>query len=591
MPESWKECEGQLIDGQFLLVQHLGGSDHSVVFLTQRGKGTPEKAAIKFVPADPATADTQLSRWKSAAQLSHPNLIKLYESGRCHLAGIDLLYVVMEHASENLAQFLPQRALSPAETRDMLEPFIETLAYLHGKGFVHGGIRPGNILAIDDQLKLSSDAIRRVGEARIGKTPADAYAPPEAAPGPTSEAGDVWALGVTLIEALTQRVPEASTNASDLQQLSVPESLPQPFLDIAHHSLQSKPQQRWTIADISQKLNPKAAPPPPPAPLVSQSIPAAAKPAAPPAKSAPKDAAPPPVPPTPTPRKSAASVDPLSVPLSTVALDRQVVAAKKSPGGGYYLLVAVVLALTVGVVLAIPRFRSSPSDPGASIAPSQPTVQPSTSPTKSAPDAPPKAQPKMEQKQSAPKSNQAPQRSALEPTPDPKQKQNATQGSKQAAQETADAKRSQQPAQKERAPSPAASPASLKSAIPRSDSLRQAEAAPFVADREASIKSGAVTPGEALNQVLPEISDKSRSTVRGTVRSVIKVHVDAEGSVSAAEVASGPSKFFSTAALDAAKRWDFAPAKIDGHAVPSEWLLHFDFTQSDTKVTALPTKP
>ena len=498
MPESWKECEGQVVDGQFPLAQHLGGSNHSVVFQTQR-RNSQEKTAIKFIPADPATADAQLARWKSAAQLSHPNLIKLYESGRCNLAGIDMLYVVMEHASENLAEFLPHRALSPAETRDMLEPFIETLSYLHGKGFVHGNIRPGNILAIDDQLKLSSDSIRRATEPRLGNPQPDAYAAPESAQGKSAEAADVWSLGVTLIESLTQRVPDGAASAASGQSFTVPESLPQPFLDIARHSLQTNPQQRWTIADISQKLNPKAAPPPPPpAPAVSQSIPAAAKPApvAPPAKSAPKDAAPPPVPPAPASRKSAASVDPLSVPLSTVALDHQVIAGKKSPGGGYYLVVAVVLALTIGAVLVIPRFRSAQSDPGASVAPSQPTVQPSTSPTptKSSPASPAKPQPKIEQKQSAPKSNQPAQRSALEPTPDPRQK---VKQESSAAQQTADARQAQPTPQKERVPSPAASPASLKSAVPRSDSPREGEAAPFVADREASIKSGAVTPGEA----------------------------------------------------------------------------------------------
>ena len=375
MPESWKECEGQLVDGQFPLVQHLGGSDHSVVFLTQRGKGAPEKVAIKFVPADPATADAQLSRWKNAAQLSHPNLIKLYESGRCHLAGIDLLYVVMEHASENLAQFLPQRALSPAETRDMLEPFVETLSYLHGKGFVHGGIRPGNILAIDDQLKLSSDAIRRVGEDRIGKAPTDAYAPPEAALGQTSEAGDIWALGVTLIEALTQRVPEAaSANASDAQQLSVPESLPQPFLDIARHSLQSKPQQRWTIADISQKLNPKAAPPPPPPPVIAKH--SRGREADNAAKSTPKQA----IPPKPVPIQSCVHRSVVRASLhcrtfvgsKTQALDHQVIAGKQPPARGYYLVVAVILALTVGAMLVIPRFRNpqTEAEPGASTSPS-----------------------------------------------------------------------------------------------------------------------------------------------------------------------------------------------------------------------------
>src|ERR1700688_2368919 len=179
MSDSWKECEGQVIDGQFPLVQHLGGSDHSVVFLTQRGKSSPEKAAIKFVQADPRNADLQLSRWKQAAKISHPNLIKLFETGRCHLAGMDLLYVVMEFAQENLAQFLPERALSPAETRYMLEPFLETLTHLHRRGFVHGRIKPGNILAIDDQLKLSSDSLSRVGEPQIILGKVDAYTAPE----------------------------------------------------------------------------------------------------------------------------------------------------------------------------------------------------------------------------------------------------------------------------------------------------------------------------------------------------------------------------------------------------------------------------
>src|SRR5580692_8220083 len=228
MSDSWKECEGQVIDGQFPLVQHLGGSDHSVVFLTQRGKSSPEKAAIKFVQADPTKADLQLSRWKQAAQISHPNLIKLFETGRCHLAGMDLLYVVMEFAQENLAQFLPERALSPAETRDMLEPFLETLTHLHGKGFIHGRIKPGNILAIDDQLKLSSDSLSRIGEPQIllGKT--DAYTAPEGVTA-GSPAGDVWSLGVTLIETLTQHLPEQK----DQEELKVSDSVPQPFLDTA----------------------------------------------------------------------------------------------------------------------------------------------------------------------------------------------------------------------------------------------------------------------------------------------------------------------------------------------------------------------
>ena len=179
MSDSWRDSEGQIIDGRFTLVKHLGGSDHSVVFSTLRGVDKNEKAAIKFIQADAANADEQIARWKRAAQFHHPNVIKVFESGRFQLAGMDLLYVVTEFAQENLAEFLPHRALSADEAHDMLEPFVDALWYLHGQGFAHGRVKPGNILAIDDQLKLSSDSICRSGDTQIGAGKPDIYVAPE----------------------------------------------------------------------------------------------------------------------------------------------------------------------------------------------------------------------------------------------------------------------------------------------------------------------------------------------------------------------------------------------------------------------------
>jgi TonB family protein len=101
--------------------------------------------------------------------------------------------------------------------------------------------------------------------------------------------------------------------------------------------------------------------------------------------------------------------------------------------------------------------------------------------------------------------------------------------------------------------------------------------------------SNAVSKGEVLDQVMPEVSQKARATIRGTVRSTVKVRVDASGNVTGAELSSaGPSRYFADLALQAARRWDFAPAKLDGHAVPSEWLVRFEFTPSKTK--AVPTQ-
>lgn len=574
MSDSWKECEGQVIDGEFPLLQHLGGSDHSVVFLTQRGKNDPKKAAIKFVQADQANAAIQLSRWQQAAQISHPNLIKLFETGRCHLAGMDLLYIVMDYAQENLAQFLPDRALSPAETRDMLEPFLETLAYLHGKGFVHGRIKPGNILAIDDQLKLSSDSVSRSGEAQPPVEKPDIYTDPETARGATT-AADVWSLGVTLVETLTQRLPEGK----DRGELQFPEAIPQPFLDIVQHSLRRDPQSRWTVAEIATRLNPPAAPPAPK--TAAPAIPDPIKPA--PAK--PLDAAPAAGPTNnpKTPVKPAASIDPLSVPLSTVAplpaskqhaWENQLVAGQSTSHRSYYIVIALLVALTVGAMIAIPRLRDRQPGPDTTASRERLASPPDQPPASVRTDHPAQSnpQPQSSQKQTAPAS----ERSAGRP-----EDRSAGETANSISVDSMKTASEKQLVRKEQPSTDALAAAKVAPSSPATGSAAAAEVP----------ASGAVTPGEALNQVLPEVSAKSRSTIHGTVRVVVKVFVDPSGNVTAAEPASSPSKFFGDAALQAAKRWDFAPAKIGTQSVPSQWLLRFDFTQGDIKVLPLQSKP
>jgi len=140
-----------------------------VVFLTERTGGGPQKAAIKLIRAEVFSAGNfdeaaQLSRWADSAKLSHPHLIRLFESGRGQIDASNFLYVVMEYAEENLAQILPQRALSPEEVKEMLPPTAETLALLHQAGFAHGRIKPSNIVAVDNQLKISADSLRKAGE-------------------------------------------------------------------------------------------------------------------------------------------------------------------------------------------------------------------------------------------------------------------------------------------------------------------------------------------------------------------------------------------------------------------------------------------
>lgn len=67
MAEVWTEWEGQVINGVFPLRRFLGASDHSAVFLTEYKAQNLPNAALKLVPAIPALAQAQLSRWTTAA--------------------------------------------------------------------------------------------------------------------------------------------------------------------------------------------------------------------------------------------------------------------------------------------------------------------------------------------------------------------------------------------------------------------------------------------------------------------------------------------------------------------------------------------
>jgi TonB family protein len=257
MSETWKQWEGRTVAGRFALQSYLGGSDHSAVFLTFRqiATGDSEKAAIRLISV-PADAEKQLLRWKLAGELNHPNLISIFEAGRCELDGTDLLYVVEEYAEENLSQILPERALTAEEVRAMLPPVLRGLQFVHDKGFVHGHIHPTNILAIGDQVKLSSDALEVPDETSRRAESPSAYDPPEAATvtGAVSTAADVWQLGMTLVEVLTQRLPVWGTNAPK-DPPTVPAAVPEPFREIAGRCLQMDPAKRCTIAEITAKIN------------------------------------------------------------------------------------------------------------------------------------------------------------------------------------------------------------------------------------------------------------------------------------------------------------------------------------------------
>lgn len=520
MNEQWKQWEGQTVDGKFLLRQFLASTDHSAVFLTQLAESQSRNAVAKFLSADIPAADARLSLWKRAAQLTHNNLLAVYDSGRCTMNGRNLLYVVMECAEENLGEILPQRALSADEARDVLSPALDVLVYLHSKGLAHGHLKPSNVLATQDCLKLSSDTLQTLGAPFQLFRSRDIYDAPELPSSPPSAKSDVWSLTATLFETLTQHSPELPQDPAADPAISA--GLPELFADILRHSLRRRPEQRWSVADIAARLSP--------APLAAAAA----------ASAAPVAIAPPVSVPLPAERH----VSPGKLSAAAELPDRRPMPSarrRSSTASDYIIPVLLGAAVFFGLIFALPRLFSFRS--------------PSTSPQAVATPEP-----------SAPaKPAEAPK--AQEPAALP-EKSSAMNVANDSLSKPMEAKTGESPVTPAPAPIPAATPAHTKAA------------------------SEVEGRGEVLDQVLPQVPQKALATITGTVRVVVKVQVDAAGNVTDSELDTpGPSHYFAGLAEKAARQWKFTGAEADGHGVPSEWLIRFEFVPSGVQAFPKQTAP
>jgi TonB family protein len=540
MSEAWKTWEGQAVDG-FPLRQYLGGSDHSAVYLTQLNSSGAQSAAIKFIPAD-AAADAQLARWRVAGELTHPHLLQLVRVGRCQLANTDFLYVVMEYAEEDLSQILPQRALEPEETRQMLESVLDGLKYLHGQGLAHTRIKPANILAAGDQLKISSDTLCEIGSAPLVRPPDTIYTAPESASAPISPAADVWSLGVTVVETLTQRTPviKSQTRA----ELPVPETIPPPYLEIARRSVQLDPSRRASLKEISVLLNPAV--------TQGREIPMALATAEPIAAVEPE-------------KKSLASQHVSLTPHTLLpATPSRGATGKPATNKSHFAIPVLAVILVGAAILLAPKMLNRYSQLQPQAAAVEPTIVPAS--TNLGPPASTTSEPAA--KRDAPKQDTGRAR--------------GDQGQIAPTTSSADsgaAKRSEKQIAREKTPLP----------------TRVSSNEPTTAEPPASKSSKPAgkdsTHGAVLYQVVPDISPRARETIQGTIRVSVKVHVDAGGNVSAADLENNSSRFFGDQAVQVARRWTFTPPQVDGRKVPSEWSLRFEFSSAATKVFPTQTNP
>ncbi len=220
----------EIVDGLYRLGALINRSIRSTVYKTEFGEDRL-RAVIKIREYGSSSSEELVERWRNAMELAHPNLLKIYATGSSVLNGVPIVYVVMERADESLNSVLAERALTGDETRELLVPAAAALHYLHRKGYAHSRLRASNVLAVQNQLKLSSDNAIRVSDC-----------------GSTTE--DMKALGVLIVQALTQQIP----NGEGQSELDILRKVPGPFPDIVRHCLDPDSARRWTAEQVEATL-------------------------------------------------------------------------------------------------------------------------------------------------------------------------------------------------------------------------------------------------------------------------------------------------------------------------------------------------
>ncbi|HEX5633478.1 MAG TPA: protein kinase, partial [Gemmatimonadales bacterium] len=231
----------QALAGRYRIERVLGEGGMATVYLAEDQKHR-RKVAVKVMrPELAATLGSErfLREVQIAAQLSHPHILPMHDSGD---AG-GLLYYVMPYVEgETLKDRLGRDgALPPDEALRLAREIAEALAYAHRRGIVHRDIKPANILLGEGHALVADFGIARAvdeggGEAltktglAIG-TPQ--YMAPEQAAGEKDVDGraDVYATGAILYEMLTGEPPFTGANPRAILTKSLTE-MPKPVSQV-----------------------------------------------------------------------------------------------------------------------------------------------------------------------------------------------------------------------------------------------------------------------------------------------------------------------------------------------------------------------
>ena len=212
-----------LFDGRYRILRKLGSGGMANVYLAE-DEDLGRRVAIKILSERYANDESFNERFrreaKSAASLSHPNIVSIYDRGEAD--GIP--YIAMEVIEgRSLKELILTRGPLPLATAiDYTHQILDALRFAHRNGIIHRDIKPHNILlGAENRAKVTDFGIARAGASQmteVGSIMGTAqYLSPEQARGaPVTAASDLYSVGIVLYEMLTGQVPFSGDSAIEI---------------------------------------------------------------------------------------------------------------------------------------------------------------------------------------------------------------------------------------------------------------------------------------------------------------------------------------------------------------------------------------
>jgi protein kinase-like protein len=204
--------QSELVLGRYRPLKPLGSGGSGSVWLA-RDEQNGLDVALKIVPREGKAASRAEREAEAAARLRHPGCQRAYGFGR----DSQHVYIAYEYVpGRTFREAMRSGELDDESAIEAAIQILDALAHAHARGIVHRDVKPSNVLLAEGSrtsVRVLDFGLAQIQEAETltaqGDVPGTlAYIAPERLAGAeTTEAADIWALGVMLWEALAGRHP------------------------------------------------------------------------------------------------------------------------------------------------------------------------------------------------------------------------------------------------------------------------------------------------------------------------------------------------------------------------------------------------